>query len=235
MFWAKNESCLSTRANAPCFLILWDVWWCHRGKVFCAESIKNDSFVPTRAQFFGNWEAGWESPRWAYNWALTQTQSLKWLNYSCSWSNRILSRGWPACFFWTWSKVHSTLNSVSTLGCSQVVRQLFLVQCTVGSNPTIPATYFTPVLHIVMFFAPLWYFKGCRRPHEFFWPFFNLSLLQWRVLGCFSGLMNSSHIASFGFCTLDKWFLCDTVILIFFFCFLFFRLFRIKDWNGCFL
>jgi hypothetical protein len=25
------------------------------------------------------------------------------------------------------------------LGCSQVVRQLFLVQCTVGSNPTIPA------------------------------------------------------------------------------------------------
>lgn len=32
------------------------------------------------------------------------------------------------------------INYRGTLGCSQVVRQLFLVQCTVGSNPTIPAT-----------------------------------------------------------------------------------------------
>ncbi len=34
------------------------------------------------------------------------------------------------------------LNYRDTLGCSQVVRQLFLVQCTVGSNPTIPAKKF---------------------------------------------------------------------------------------------
>ena len=27
------------------------------------------------------------------------------------------------------------------MGCSQVVRQLFLVQCIVGSNPTIPASF----------------------------------------------------------------------------------------------
>ncbi len=32
------------------------------------------------------------------------------------------------------------VSSPSLLGCSQVVRQLFLVQCTVGSNPTIPAS-----------------------------------------------------------------------------------------------
>src|SRR6056297_720884 len=31
-------------------------------------------------------------------------------------------------------------NERSTLGCSQVVRQRFLVPCTVGSNPTTPAT-----------------------------------------------------------------------------------------------
>lgn len=28
-----------------------------------------------------------------------------------------------------------------TLGCSQVVRQCFLVACTVGSNPTTPANF----------------------------------------------------------------------------------------------
>ena len=33
----------------------------------------------------------------------------------------------------------SFVRSFGSLGCSQVVRQLVLVQCTVGSNPTTPA------------------------------------------------------------------------------------------------
>lgn len=35
-----------------------------------------------------------------------------------------------------------------TLGCSQVVRQLVLVQSSVGSNPTTPATSMTTFLSI---------------------------------------------------------------------------------------
>ena len=47
-----------------------------------------------------------------------------------------------------WTCSHVDLGSWSELGCSQAVRQRFLVACTVGSNPTTPAISF---LYLVIF------------------------------------------------------------------------------------